>query len=75
MNNLLTHYPVNWIDGMKLDRRNEAKQQPLYRWQPQGAYRDVKAGDTPYGPPNCLCLFRKENSITPTCETMHFPLG
>ena len=59
----------------ELDRRNEAKQQPLYRWQPQGAYRDVKAGDTPYGPPNCLCLFRKENSITPTCETMHFPLG
>ena len=41
----------------------------------EGAYRDVRAGDTPYGPPNCLCLFRKENSIAPTCETMHFPLG
>ena len=61
--------------GGGLDRRNEAKQPPLYRWQPQGAYRDVKAGDTPYGPPNCLCLFRKENSIAPTCETIHFPLG
>ena len=36
---------------------------------------NLKAGDTPYGPPNCLCLFRKENSIAPTCETMHFPLG
>ena len=23
----------------------------------EGAYRDVRAGDTPYGPPNCLCLF------------------
>ena len=22
MNNLLTHYPVNWIDGMKLSSRH-----------------------------------------------------
>ena len=36
---------------------------------------DAEIDDTPYGPPNCLCLFRKENSIAPTCETMHFPLG
>ena len=24
MNNLLTHYPVNWIDGMKLSRRTHS---------------------------------------------------
>ena len=80
-------YEDTW--GSKLDRlslkifddefRNYKKEEKeidnKFIWQPQGAYRDVKAGDTPYGPPNCLCLFRKENSIAPTCETMHFPLG
>ena len=24
MNNLLTHYPVNWIDGMKLSSRTHS---------------------------------------------------
>ena len=24
MNNLLTHYPVNWIDGMKLSSRTRS---------------------------------------------------
>lgn len=81
-------YEDTW--GSKLDRlslkifdddefsnykKEEKKIDNKFTWQPQGAYRDVKAGDTPHGPPNCLCLFRKENSIVPTCETMHFPLG
>ena len=47
MNNLLTHYPVNWIDGMKLSSRTHSyyTRHELQETRQQGAekgYEDRK---------------------------------
>ena len=45
MNNLLTHYPVNWIDGMKLSSSHFIAVQDFVT----DSVRDAIALQTPYG--------------------------
>lgn len=62
-------------DNFRAYKKQEKKIDEIYPWQPQGAYRDVIAGDFPYGPPSCMCLFQKSKKIIIPCDTMVFPKG
>lgn len=62
-------------DNFRSYKKSEKKIDSLYPWQPQGAYRDVIAGSSPYGPPNCMCIFQKDKSMIIPCDTLSFPNG
>lgn len=62
-------------DDFRAYKKLEKKIDGIYPWQPQGAYREVIAGDTPYGPPNCMCIFQDEKEMIIPCDTMSFPKG
>ena len=62
-------------DDFRAYKKKEKKIDGNYPWQPQGAYRDVIAGDSPYGPPGCMCIFQKDKDMIIPCDTMTFPKG
>ncbi|MEN4759614.1 hypothetical protein ABEG63_04665 [Chryseobacterium sp. C39-AII1] len=62
-------------DKFREYKKSEIQIDGKYPWQPQGAYNDVKAGDFPLGPPNCMCLFQKNKDVIIPCKTMALPKG
>lgn len=62
-------------DDFRAYKKQEKKIDNTYPWQPQGAYRDVIAGDFPYGPPPCMCIYQKNKDMIIPCDTMVFPKG
>lgn len=62
-------------DDFRSYKKQEKKIDNKYPWQPQGAYREVVAGDFPYGPPGCMCIFQNNKEMIIPCETMVFPKG
>src|SRR6218665_1078282 len=62
-------------DKFREYKKHEMKLDKIYPWQPQGAYNEVKSGDFPMGPPNCMCIFQKDKDVIIPCQTMAFPKG
>lgn len=67
--------PIKKDDDFRAYKKQEKKIDKIYTWQPQGAYRDVIPGDSPSGPPACMCIFRKNKEMLIPCDTMAFPKG
>ena len=67
MNNLLSHYPINWIDGMKLSSSHfTAVQDFVDEWKGYKPIKDYNITQKPSndGKKNCRAFSRFPKSIS-----------